>query len=111
MSAPMATACRLAEAGAITILCARRADGLATAAAQIQDHVAAASRPPAQVETHAVDLADLDACDALVQTLLMVSVHALWQRASRRSPLRVALLQRALAGLLTAGAAWAVAAT
>ncbi len=48
---------------------------------------------------------------ALVQTLLMVSVHALWQRASRRSPLRVALLQRALAGLLTAGAAWAVAAT
>lgn len=47
---------------------------------------------------------------ALVQTLLMVAVHALWQRASRLSPLRVALLQRALAGLLTAGAAWAVAA-
>jgi urease accessory protein len=45
---------------------------------------------------------------ALVQALMLWLAHAVWQRAAHASPQRLATVQRTLAALLTAGAAWQV---
>jgi len=65
----LAAACKFAEAGAITIICARGEDKLAQAVAEIQAHVKAKGGNDAQVFSYAVDIADEAGCAALVQAL------------------------------------------
>lgn len=59
----LATATRLAEAGAVTLICGRDPDKLAGAAAQVRAR-------GAELHTYAADLSDMDACDRLVRTVL-----------------------------------------
>jgi NAD(P)-dependent dehydrogenase (short-subunit alcohol dehydrogenase family) len=61
----LSAACRFAEAGAITIICARREDELAKAKETIQ----AAGGKGAQVFTYSVDVTDEAACAAFTQAL------------------------------------------
>ena len=61
----LSAACRFAEAGAVTIICARGEDKLAQAAAEIR----AAAGKDAQVHTYAVDIADEASCAAFIKTL------------------------------------------
>ena len=69
----LAAACKFAEAGAITVICARGEDKLKEAVAEIRAHVAAKNGEPAakaaQVFSYSVDIADEAGCAAFVQTL------------------------------------------
>ena len=61
----LAAACKFAEAGAITVICARDAAKLADAKAQIQQAAGAG----AKVDTYSADIADEESCRALVAWL------------------------------------------
>jgi NAD(P)-dependent dehydrogenase (short-subunit alcohol dehydrogenase family) len=54
----LAAACKFAEAGAITVICARDEDKLAEARKEILAFAKAGGRTDAQVHTYAVDIAD-----------------------------------------------------
>jgi NAD(P)-dependent dehydrogenase (short-subunit alcohol dehydrogenase family) len=62
----LAAACKFAEAGAITLICARDEDKLAEAKAAILAFAKAAGRADAKVETYPVDLADEAGTQAFV---------------------------------------------
>jgi NAD(P)-dependent dehydrogenase (short-subunit alcohol dehydrogenase family) len=59
----LATATRLAQAGAVTLICGRDPDKLAAARARVQ-------ALGADLATYQADLSDLDGCDRLVQAVL-----------------------------------------
>jgi NAD(P)-dependent dehydrogenase (short-subunit alcohol dehydrogenase family) len=61
----LSAACRFAEAGAITIICARDADKLAGAVKQIKDHAG----KEAKVFSYSVDVADEGSCAEFVKKL------------------------------------------
>jgi NAD(P)-dependent dehydrogenase (short-subunit alcohol dehydrogenase family) len=61
----LAAACKFAEAGAVTIICARGEDKLAEAVKAIRE----AAGKDARVFSYAVDIADEASCAAFVQTL------------------------------------------
>ncbi|MFZ4652144.1 MAG: SDR family oxidoreductase [Rubrivivax sp.] len=61
----LAAAIKFAQAGAVTLICARDADKLAEAAQVIRQAAGAAAR----VHTYSVDIADEAGCRAFVQTL------------------------------------------
>ncbi len=61
----LSAACRFAEAGAITIICARGADKLAEAVAEIKAHAG----KDAQVFSYSVDVADEASCAEFIKTL------------------------------------------
>ena len=63
----LAAACKFAEAGAITLICARDEDKLAEAKAQILAFAKNAGRADAKVETYPVDLADEAGTQAFVE--------------------------------------------
>jgi NAD(P)-dependent dehydrogenase (short-subunit alcohol dehydrogenase family) len=63
----LAAACKFAEAGAITLICARDEDKLAEAKAAILAFAKAAGRADAKVETYPVDLADEAGTRAFVE--------------------------------------------
>ncbi|GCL62325.1 SDR family oxidoreductase [Pseudaquabacterium pictum] len=65
----LAAACKFAEAGAITIICARGEDKLKEAVDEIHAHVKAKGGKDAQVFSYSVDIADEAGCAAFVQTL------------------------------------------
>jgi len=65
----LAAACKFAEAGAITIICARGQDKLAEAEAEIHAHVAAKGGKDAQVFSYPVDIADEVGCAAFIKML------------------------------------------
>jgi NAD(P)-dependent dehydrogenase (short-subunit alcohol dehydrogenase family) len=65
----LAAACKFAEAGAITIICARGEDKLKEAVAEIQAHVKAKGGKEAQVFSYSVDIADEAGCAELCKTL------------------------------------------
>jgi NAD(P)-dependent dehydrogenase (short-subunit alcohol dehydrogenase family) len=65
----LAAACKFAEAGAVTVICARDEDKLAEAKRQILEFAWNGGRADAQVHTHAVDLADDAGIRALVDWL------------------------------------------
>ena len=63
----LAAACKFAEAGAITLICARDEDKLAEAKAEILAFAKNAGRADAKVETYPVDLADEAGTRAFVE--------------------------------------------
>jgi len=63
----LAAACKFAEAGAITLICARDEDKLAEAKAEILAFAKNAGRTDAKVETYPVDLADEAGTQAFVE--------------------------------------------
>ena len=65
----LAAACKFAEAGAITIICARGEDKLKEAVAEIHAHVKAKGGKDAQVFSYSVDISDEAGCAAFAQTL------------------------------------------
>jgi len=62
----LAAACKFAEAGAITLICARDADKLADAVAQITAFAKERGQPNPQVFSYSVDIADESGCAAFV---------------------------------------------
>ena len=62
----LATACKLIQAGAKTIICGRDADKLVQAKKEIELH----ADNDEQLFTYAVDIADLSQCDSFMQQLL-----------------------------------------
>jgi len=62
----LAAACKFAEAGAVTVICARDEDKLAEARKEILEFARNNGRADAQVHTYAVDLADDAGTQALV---------------------------------------------
>jgi len=65
----LAAACKFAEAGAITVICARGEDKLREAVAEIQAHVKAKGGAEAQVFSYSVDIADEAGCAEFVKRL------------------------------------------
>ncbi len=65
----LAAACRFAEAGAVTIICARDEDKLADAVKQITAYAKARGNASPQVHRYGVDIADEAGCAAFVKTL------------------------------------------
>ena len=65
----LSSACRFAEAGAVTVICARDADKLAAAAADIKAYAQARGTADPQVHSYTADIANEASCAALVQTL------------------------------------------
>ncbi|MBL8352713.1 MAG: SDR family oxidoreductase [Burkholderiaceae bacterium] len=65
----LAAACKFAEAGAITIICARGEDKLKEAVAEIHAHVEGKGGKDAQVFSYPVDIADEAGCAELCRTL------------------------------------------
>ncbi|HEX7637022.1 MAG TPA: SDR family oxidoreductase [Burkholderiaceae bacterium] len=63
----LAAACKFAEAGAITLICARDEDKLAEARQHIVDFARQAGCADPRVETYSVDIADEAGCKAFVQ--------------------------------------------
>jgi len=63
----LAAACKFAEAGAITLICARDEDKLAEAKKEILAFAAQAGRDDAKVETYPVDLADEAGTKAFIE--------------------------------------------
>ena len=61
----LAAAVKFAQAGAVTVICARDADKLEQAEREIR----AAAGPQARVHTYSVDIADAPSCEAFVRTL------------------------------------------
>ena len=64
----LATAARLAQAGAVTLICGRDPQKLAAARAQLQES-------GFDLHTYQADLSDMEACDRLVQTVLAEHGH------------------------------------
>ncbi|HSV71397.1 MAG TPA: SDR family oxidoreductase [Methylibium sp.] len=65
----LAAACKFAEAGAITVICARDADKLEEAVKEIKAYVASAGGKDAKVFSYSVDIADEAGCQAFLDTL------------------------------------------
>ena len=65
----LAAACKFAEAGAITVICARDEDKLAEAKKAIVEFAKNGGRADAQVHTYAVDIADEAATKAFIDWL------------------------------------------
>ena len=65
----LAAACKFAEAGAITVICARDEDKLAEAKNEILEFAKAGGRADAQVHTYAVDIADEPATKVFIDWL------------------------------------------
>ena len=65
----LAAACKFAEAGAITLICARGEDKLREAVAEIGAYVKAKGGKDPRVYSYAVDIADEAGCAALCKTL------------------------------------------
>ena len=65
----LAAACKFAEAGAVTIICARGEDKLREAVAEINAYVKDKGGKPATVHSYPVDIADEAGCAAFVRTL------------------------------------------
>jgi NAD(P)-dependent dehydrogenase (short-subunit alcohol dehydrogenase family) len=65
----LAAACKFAEAGAITIICARGEDKLAEAVNEIKAHVKAHGGSDPRVHSFSVDIADEAGCAAFVKML------------------------------------------
>ncbi|MFL6700570.1 MAG: SDR family oxidoreductase [Vitreoscilla sp.] len=63
----LAAACKFAEAGAITLICARDEDKLAEAKKEILAYAKQAGRDDAKVETYPVDLADEAGTKAFIE--------------------------------------------
>ena len=65
----LAAACKFAEAGAITIICARGEDKLKEAVAEIHAYVKSKGGSEAKVHSYSVDISDEAGCAAFVKTL------------------------------------------
>jgi NAD(P)-dependent dehydrogenase (short-subunit alcohol dehydrogenase family) len=65
----LAAACKFAEAGAITIICARDADKLAEAVQEIVAYAKGKGTADPKVFSYSVDIADMEGCAAFVQAL------------------------------------------
>ncbi len=65
----LAAACRFAEAGAVTIICARDADKLAVAVKEIEDYAKARGTEKPRVYSYSVDIADAEGCAAFANQL------------------------------------------
>jgi NAD(P)-dependent dehydrogenase (short-subunit alcohol dehydrogenase family) len=65
----LAAACKFAEAGAVTIICARDAAKLETAVAEIQAYAKGKGVKDAQVFSYSVDIADEAGCAEFVKAL------------------------------------------
>lgn len=65
----LAAACKFAEAGAVTIICARDADKLEAAVAEITAFAKERGTKDPQVFSYSVDIADEAGCSAFVQQL------------------------------------------
>jgi NAD(P)-dependent dehydrogenase (short-subunit alcohol dehydrogenase family) len=65
----LAAACKFAEAGAITIICARDADKLAEAVQEIVAYAKGKGTADPKVFSYSVDIADTEGCAAFVQAL------------------------------------------
>ncbi len=65
----LAAACRFAEAGAVTVICARDADKLDEAAKEIIAYAKERGQAQPKVLTYSVDIADAEGCAAFVQAL------------------------------------------
>ncbi|MFY9514469.1 MAG: SDR family oxidoreductase [Rubrivivax sp.] len=65
----LAAACKFAEAGAVTIICARGEDKLADAVKEIATFAKERGQASPQVFSYSVDIADEAGCAAFVQTL------------------------------------------
>ena len=65
----LAAAKKFAEAGAVTVICARDADKLAEAVAEIVEHARAKGVEQPQVFSYSVDIADMEGCAEFVRQL------------------------------------------
>jgi NAD(P)-dependent dehydrogenase (short-subunit alcohol dehydrogenase family) len=65
----LAAACKFAEAGAVTVICARDAEKLGAAAQEIVDYAKARGNATPQVHSYSVDIADAEGCAAFVAQL------------------------------------------
>ncbi len=65
----LAAACKFAEAGAVTIICARGEDKLAEAVKEIKQHVKDKGGRDPQVFSYSVDIADEAGCAEFIRTL------------------------------------------
>jgi NAD(P)-dependent dehydrogenase (short-subunit alcohol dehydrogenase family) len=65
----LSAACRFAEAGAITIICARDGDKLAAAVKEIEDYARQHGQSEPRVHSHQVDVANPESCAAFVAAL------------------------------------------
>jgi NAD(P)-dependent dehydrogenase (short-subunit alcohol dehydrogenase family) len=65
----LAAACKFAEAGAITVICARDADKLAEAVKEIVAYAKGKGTADPKVFSYSVDIADADGCAAFVKAL------------------------------------------
>ena len=65
----LAAACKFAEAGAITIICARDEDKLAEAVQEIVAYARAKGTAEPKVFSYSVDIADMEGCAAFVKAL------------------------------------------
>jgi NAD(P)-dependent dehydrogenase (short-subunit alcohol dehydrogenase family) len=65
----LAAACKFAEAGAVTIICARDADKLDEAVKEIVAYARAKGTADPKVFSYSVDIADMEGCAAFVKTL------------------------------------------
>jgi NAD(P)-dependent dehydrogenase (short-subunit alcohol dehydrogenase family) len=66
----LAAACKFAEAGAITLICARDADKLDEAVKEIKAYVKEAGGKDAKVHAYSVDIADEAGCKAFIEQLM-----------------------------------------
>jgi NAD(P)-dependent dehydrogenase (short-subunit alcohol dehydrogenase family) len=65
----LAAACKFAEAGAVTIICARDADKLTAGVKEIVAYAKARGTADPRVFSYSVDIADAEGCAAFVETL------------------------------------------
>jgi len=65
----LAAACKFAEAGAITVICARDADKLEEAVKEIVAYAKGKGTADPKVFSYSVDIADMEGCAAFVQAL------------------------------------------
>jgi NAD(P)-dependent dehydrogenase (short-subunit alcohol dehydrogenase family) len=65
----LSASCRFAEAGAITIVCARDAEKLAAAVKEIEDYAREHGQKNPQVHSYPVDVANAESCAAFVKLL------------------------------------------
>ena len=65
----LASACRFAEAGAITVICARDADKLAVAVKEIEDYAKERGVAKPQVFSYSADIANETSCAEMVKAL------------------------------------------
>jgi NAD(P)-dependent dehydrogenase (short-subunit alcohol dehydrogenase family) len=65
----LSASCRFAEAGAITVICARDGDKLAVAVKEIEDYARQRGNKSPQVFSYQVDVAEPESCAAFIKTL------------------------------------------